>query len=250
MKNAFVKTENATLFLTALVSLQDRGAEEACLMVVDGVPGLGKSEIIQWWATQQECIFLRAKKQWTPAWMMRELLGKLKVDPQYSFEKMYSQALEALAARSRQAERDEEVFAIVVDEVDHIVGSSRILESLRDLSDMLEIPVILVGMGRVRKALTRLPQIASRVGQYVEFNPASIRDVEKMAEGLCEVEINPDLIAFLHKVSDGLMREVKEGLKSIERYGLRNEGPVGLKEMNGQILLNDRRTGKAITVRA
>ena len=96
MKRKFVKTRNAKGFMSALTKLEARGAEEACLMVVDGQPGLGKTATVQWWAVQNGAVFLRAKKEWSPRWMLRELLEELRVRPAYSFEQMYRQAIEAL----------------------------------------------------------------------------------------------------------------------------------------------------------
>ncbi|WP_142851048.1 AAA family ATPase, partial [Telmatospirillum sp. J64-1] len=186
-------------FMSALAEVQKRGAEEACLMVLDGEPGVSKTATVSWWATQTGSIYIRAKAEWTAAWMMRELLGSLNVVPAHSFERMYGQALQALGARARQAERSDEIFAVIVDEVDHIVRSAKLLETLRDLSDMLEIPFILVGMGRIRTGLTRYPQIASRISKPVEFQRASLEDVRAMVKGLCECEVKDDLIAFLHK---------------------------------------------------
>ena len=40
MKPTFVETSNYRRFTTALTRLDDRGAREACLVVVDGKPGL------------------------------------------------------------------------------------------------------------------------------------------------------------------------------------------------------------------
>jgi DNA transposition AAA+ family ATPase len=250
MRNVFVKTSNVARFLAALGEVQERGAEEACLMVVDGEPGVSKTATVTWWATQHGSVYLRAKAEWTPTWMLRELLRSLRVQPQHSFERMYAQALEVLGARARQAERDDEAFSVIVDEVDHIVRSSKQLETLRDLSDMLEIPFILVGMGRVRAGLARHPQVASRVGRYVEFQRCSVDDTRKMVEGLCEVEVADDLVTFLAKAGDGLAREIKEGIASIERFGRRHQGAVDCAAMAGQVLLNDRRTGQPIKVKA
>ncbi|MBF0334603.1 MAG: ATP-binding protein [Alphaproteobacteria bacterium] len=249
MKDRFITTSNATRFLAALTALQQRGAEEACLMVLDGQPGQGKSEVAQWWATQTGSVYLRCKREWTPAWMLRELLAELRVQPQYSFERMYRQALEALGARARQAGRDGEPFGVVIDEVDHISRKGELLETLRDLSDMLEVPFVLVGMGKVRHHLARYPQIASRVGQYVEFAPATLDDVRALVCGLCEVPVADDLVDYLHRAAAGQAREVKEGIAAIERHGKRNPGQVTLAAMAGQTLLNDRRTGQPIVVR-
>lgn len=250
MKSVHVNTKNTARFLAALSALRDRGAAEACFMVVDGEPGQGKTAVLEWWATQQGAVFLRAKKEWTPAWMMRELLGTLAVSPAHSFERMFAQALQTLGGRAVQAEREGLTFAVVVDEVDHIVRRAELLETLRDLSDMLEIPFILVGMGWVRSSLSRFPQVASRVGQYVEFAPADLDDVRAMVKGLCEVPVRDDLVGMLHRLAVGRVREIKEGIKAIERHGSRNKGKeVGVVEMAGQPLLNDRATGRPILVR-
>lgn len=251
MKPCFVKTENAARFLAALGALADRGASEACLLVVDGEPGLGKTTIINWWAVQEGCVYLRAKKEWTPSWMLRELLGTLRVTPAYSFEKMFGQALAALGSRAQDAARNDATFGVVVDEVDHISRRADLLETLRDLSDMLEIPFVLVGMGRVRHNLARFPQVASRCAPPVEFKPCSLEDVGRLVKGLAEVPVAGDLIALLHKESKGYTREIKEGIAHIERAGKRNPGrTVDVALMTGQTLLVDRRTGNAIKVRA
>ncbi len=49
MKNEFVKTKNVKHFLTGIANLSTRGAQEACLMIVDGQPGLGKTSTVNWW---------------------------------------------------------------------------------------------------------------------------------------------------------------------------------------------------------
>lgn len=251
MRAQFVKTKNALTFIAGLQALQQRGANEACLMVVDGEPGLGKTATIEWWAVQNNAVFLRAKAEWTPAWFLRELLGTLRKIPEYSFERMYRQALQALGERAETAEREGVPFALVIDEVDHISRNGRLLETIRDLSDMLEIPVILVGMGRVRHNLTRFPQIASRVGQAVEFAPAPLEDTRNLVDRLCEVTVKDDLVEFLHTVAAGKFREIKEGIAAIERFGKRQGGKeIGRVEMDGQVLLIDRKTGKPIVVRA
>ncbi|WP_421780756.1 AAA family ATPase [Kiloniella litopenaei] len=251
MKRQFVTTENTLRFLEGFSALEKRGAEEACLMVVDGVPGLGKTSIIEWWAGQTGSVFLRAKKEWKPNWLLSELIEALGQVPRHGFEKRFKQATEILANKHEQFSMDRRPFAVVIDEIDHISNSEKMLETLRDLSDTLELPFIFVGMGKVRTRLTKFPQIASRVGQYVQFQDVSLDDVLAMAKNLCEVPIKRDLIEFLHRASRRKMREIKEGLSSIERFGAINPGKeIGLDEMAGKLLLNDRITGKPILVTA
>ncbi|MGO1078296.1 AAA family ATPase [Inquilinus sp. CA228] len=253
MKKCFVKTSNTARYMSAITALEDRGADEACLVVVDGEPGLGKTETVQWWVTQTAAVYLRAKQEWTPAWVLRELLAALDEKmPAGSFERMYGQALLRLSERVRLAAREDQAFAVVIDEVDYISKRETIVNTFRDLSDMTEIPFVLVGMGRVRHHLARFPQVASRVGQYVAFEKASIDDVRGLVDGLCEVPVADDLVKLLHRESQGLVREIKEGIGSIERRArtLGATAPISIADMEGQVLLNDRSSGKPIRVRA
>lgn len=251
MRNAFIQTNNSKAFMAALARLNERGAGEACLMVVDGEPGLSKSRTMLWFAVQQNAVLLRAKKEWTPPWMLRDLLAAISREPPaHSFEVRYRQALQRLGQAAAEAQREKRSFAVVIDEADHIARSGRLLETLRDLSDMLEVPFVLVGMGRIRHLLTRHPQVASRVGQAIEFHPLSLDDTDALVRGLAEVEVEPALVEYLHRVSRGFAREVKEGIAAIERFGRRNAGagPVTLAAMAGQTLLIDRATGKDLKV--
>lgn len=252
MRSQFVETENVSRFHSSLTALQQRGAEEACLIVVDGTPGLGKTTVLKHWVAQSGSVYLRAKSEWTPSWFMKELLGRLNVQPPHSFEQKYQVALKELGARQASAHLANRVFGLVIDEADHISGQGRIMETLRDLSDVIELPIVLVGMGKIRDNLTRFPQIASRVSHYVRFKQASRDDVAKFIDSLCEVPVADDLIGFVHKATQGFNREIKEAIARIERFGFRNPPGDGdrlaLADMAGQTLVNDRRTGQPITV--
>ncbi|MRN44883.1 AAA family ATPase [Brucella sp. 09RB8918] len=102
-----------------------------------------------------QCGYLRAKKEWSPSWFMNELLENLRVTPPHSFAKKYAKALEELAMRQNSAMLDRRTFGLVIDEADHISSKSSILETIRDISDMIELPTVLVGMGKVADHLAR-----------------------------------------------------------------------------------------------
>lgn len=251
MKNVFVETANVKRFLAALSGLEARGAQEACLIVVDGAPGLGKTTTLTNWVAQNGCVYLRAKKEWTPSWFMTELLETLRIHPPHSFQKKYAKALEELATRQASAMMERKPFGLVIDEADHVSSKSAILETIRDISDMIELPTILVGMGRVNDNLARFPQVASRVSQKVRFEAATIEDVRALIDARCEVKVADDLTQFVLKVSGGYNREVLEAIANIERFGLRFEAGdegVTLPDMAGQIIVNDRRSNQPIRV--
>ncbi len=252
MKNTFVQTENVRRFHTALTGLENRGAQEACLMVVDGLPGLGKTTALYRWATQSGAIYIRAKMEWTPSWFLNDLLSQFNITPGNSYQKRYAQALEAMLQAQNALSLQRKTFAVVIDEADHISRNSRIMESIRDFSDMGDIVFVLVGMGKIRDNLTRFPQVASRIAQYVRFDPATKADVRAFYDTICEYPVADDLVGFTHQVTGGFNREIKEALAVVERTGKRNKScatnPVALEHLAGMPLVNDRRSGAPILV--
>ena len=251
MRNVFVETSNVSRFLSALDRLSQRGADEACLVVVDGAPGLGKTTTLKHWVAQTGSVYLRAKKEWTPNWFMTELLENLRVTPPHAFQKKYKLALEELASRQASAQMANKTFGLVIDEADHVSSKSPILETIRDISDMIELPTILVGMGKVNDNLKRFPQVASRVSQKVRFENCSEDDVNALISGRCEVPVASDLTKFVLKASGGYNREILEAIANIERFGLRNEpdeGGLTMADMVGETLLIDRQRNLPIAV--
>ena len=251
MRNTFVATENFQRLCAGLQALEARGAREACLMVVDGKPGLGKTAATARIAAQSDAVCVRAKRNWKPNSMLKELLQALQVQPAWSFDARFSQALEALSQREAQAQANEESFFVILDEVDRLTRSELMLSTLRDLSDMLEIPFVLVGMGEVRGNLKRFPQVTSRVAQYVEFLPFTPGDTRLLMEGLSEYPLADDLIEEVHRLSKGYSREIKEALAHIERFAARqgNGTPITLADMTGQVIMNNRATSQPIVAR-
>lgn len=251
MRSKFVETSNVKRYMSALTRLEKRGAVEACLVVVDGVPGLGKTTTLMHWVAQSGSIYLRAKKKWDANWFLVELLESLRVQVPHSFRKKFAKALEELQMRHHTARLEGRSFALVIDEADHVSSKSEILETIRDLSDAMMLPTVLVGMGKINDHLTRFPQVASRVSQRVRFEKTSLEDVRLFIDELCEVKVADDLCKFVLTVSDGFNREVMESIANIERFGLRmdvGEDGLTMADMAGEVIVTDRRSSAEIKV--
>lgn len=251
MKPTFVETANYKAFMAGLVALNARGADECRFVVVDGQPGLGKTFILTRWASLEACVFVRAKTDWDPKWMLSELLENMKINPPVGHEARFRACVSALADRLASAEMSGRQFAIVVDEADHVGRKAALIDTLRDLADLVGVPVILVGMGKLKDSLVKFPQVASRVSRFVRFEPATLDGVRQFLTEKCEVAVAPDLAGFVHIATGGFNREILEAIRSIEKFGLRNPpGPDGLtiRDMAGQRLIDDRKTSQTIMV--
>ncbi len=254
MKPVFIpKVSNVMAWLGAFNALKNRGASESCLMLVDGEPGLGKTGTAVWWGVQNQAIHVRAKQGWTHSWCLRDIYAAATGRPSQTRDtaKLFEAVVAALTARQAQAARvGHATTVLLIDEADHAVAAGRdVVEGIRDITDHLEIPTVLVGMDRIRKRLDRYPQVASRISQKVEFKPLTVDDVRAVIAGISEVEVKDDLIAYTHRASGGYIRELKEAVAAIERFGLRQAGTaVGVEAMRGQVLLHSRETGAPVVV--
>jgi DNA transposition AAA+ family ATPase len=234
----FAKTSNVMRFTAGITKLEQRGASEASWLLATGEPGLGKTKTIQWYATQQGGIYLRAKSNWTPRWLLAEIVSELGFSSGNSLQALFNQALGALA---------QSPCPIVIDEARNMLHDGRLLETLRDLSDLTEVPIILGGEDFVLGRLaSRYPQIASRISEVVKFEAASIADVRICVDTLCEVKVADDLVAEIHKQSLGYLREIKNAVAACEAFGKRLGGrELTLADIGGQKLCRDRRQAKS-----
>ena len=225
----FVKTSNVERFLAAASSIEDTGAPEACMMLCSGEPGFGKSAAGQWWATHNEAAFVRIKAATTPHWVLSDLITELGQQPQHTCERMFLQAVTILVKEPRP---------LVFDEIENAIHRDiTAIETIRDISDLVEVPVVLLGREFCEQKLKRHRQIWSRISAHAAFAPATEKDVKLCVDELCEVEVAPEVIGEVLRQSEGRLRDVIKCLKSIERIGLRQKGQaVTVEDIAGRPL--------------
>ncbi len=243
MKKQFVKTSNYERFRTGISAVETRGAAEASMMLVTGEAGYGKSETVDQWAIQTGAAYLRAKEEWTPNWFLTELAENLKLDSRGRAKDVFGRIAGYIGGNQTP---------LVIDEVEHCLkDNARVLEAVRDLSDLTEVLVILVGMDQVQARIARHKQISSRIATVVEFQPATIEDVTLTCKQLAEVEIAPDLVTEIQRQSAGRMREIMNAIATCERTAQRNGlKQVGLGDMAGQTLTHDWQARRPRVVRS
>ena len=229
MHNTFVLTSNVERYLEAVETVEARGAPEACFMLSGGPAGYGKSRTSMWWALSRGAIFIRLKAACTPHWFLTDLVRELGLPPSHTCEKLFDQAIIALVHHQRP---------LVIDECEHATRhDATVLDTVRDIADLTEVPVVLVGREFVKARLKRHPQLWTRISAVADFGPATIDDVALCCANLSEVAIADDLVEEIHRQSEGYIRSVVNAIRVVERKAKRGAGTVKAEDLAGVSLV-------------
>lgn len=230
MNRKFVMTSNVRRFAEAAGQFDKRSVGEKCFVLALGNAGLGKTRCINWWGVQNDALVVRLKQGCTSNFFLTELLHEMGIEPKHGLANMFAQALGSLRENRRK---------IVVDEIENCLGrGAEVLQTLRDLTDSLEIQVVLGGRDHCKAALRRRPELWTRIVALAEFKPATLDDVSACCEQLSEVPIERDAVAEIHRQSEGFVREVIEAVGRAEKVGKMNKRPVTLQDLRGVELVN------------
>jgi DNA transposition AAA+ family ATPase len=212
MKSKIVLIKNVARLADAGEALIRRAPGMPGMGLVEGETGYGKTTAVTWFSNRANSVYVRALAAWTPASMFGSILKELSKQPRGSCAQMVDEIIEALALANRP---------LFIDEADYLINSKRMTESLRDIHDMATVPVVLIGMAGIDKALAHRKQLTGRVMQHVRFEPCDGEDAALLARELCEVRVKADLLADLVKQVGGSARLIVIGLARIEEFARR-----------------------------
>lgn len=240
MRNVFVRTDNVMRAAAALEELwQGRAGSQTNLCLVDGKTGYGKTETLEWYVTQHpgRAVYVRALDSWSVPWMLRDICRGLNLPPRGTTEGNLLQLRDELKSRPR--------LVILDDADDYVIARGHHLNTVRDLHDLTNSPIVLVGEGKARDLVyRRSPRTWRRMGQVVVFEPLSAADVQVMAKEQADLEIPLALAEQLRQMSlSGSFGEVVVNLGKVEALAKANPD----KEITGKMVemaLKARRGGK------
>jgi DNA transposition AAA+ family ATPase len=213
MKHKIAPVKNLQRLAEHGETLRTRNPQTPGIGTVSGEPGLGKSTALAWYGiSKARAIYVRAMELWTPSAMLEAIGDELQVTIGRNLAKAAQQVVAALVQQNRM---------LIVDEADYVVEKRRLINTLRDIHDLAQTPLILVGMKDfVKKLQAALDQrqFADRVAFSLEFQPTDFEDTRLTANELLEIEIDDELLRRLHDVSAGNMRRIVVGLQRIETH--------------------------------
>lgn len=189
MKKVFVKTNNVKRFITMMNNLQNRAEGVPGMALVYGEPGLGKTQTINWWAFKNNAILVRCTQPMSARWLLSEILEEMGEIYGYKISDCFKLVVRNLLVNPQ---------IIIIDEVDYLTVDSRAVETLRDIHDKTNVPIVLVGMINAKSRLKKFNHLYDRLSEIVKFEKFSKTDIKTIVQELSEVEMTECAIRYIY----------------------------------------------------
>lgn len=189
MKKVFVKTNNVKRFITMMNNLQNRAEGVPGMALVYGEPGLGKTQTINWWAFKNNAILVRCTQLMSARWLLSEILEEMGEIYGYKISDCFKLVVRNLLVNPQ---------IIIIDEVDYLAVDSRAVETLRDIHDKTNVPIVLVGMINAKSRLKKFNHLYDRLSEIVKFEKFSKADIKTIVQELSEVEMTDCAIRYIY----------------------------------------------------
>lgn len=182
MNRIFVKTTNVKNFIGLVENLQNKPQNIPKMALVYGEPGLGKSQTAIWLACKYDGIYLRASNLMTGRWLLKEVVKELDEIPRFLTSDNFNIVVKKLKKNPQ---------IIFIDEIDYLMNNYKTVETLRDIHDKTECPIVFVGMSLVHKKLERYKHLYDRFSEIVKFESFGVADLKQIFDGLSEIPLQP-----------------------------------------------------------
>lgn len=189
MKKVFVKTNNVKRFITMMNNLQNRAEGVPGMGLIYGEPGLGKSQAINWWTFKNNAILVRCTQLMGARWLLTEILDEMGEISSHRLADCFKVVVRNLLLNPR---------VIIVDEIDYLTIDSKAVETLRDIHDKTNVPIVLVGMTSANSRLKKFNHLYDRLSEILKFEKFSKNDIKTIVQELSEVEMTDCAIRYIY----------------------------------------------------
>ncbi len=220
MKQHFVETSNHRRFIAGVSAVENRGSPEACIQLLTGSPGTGKSCTVDNWGAKRDAIYLEGIPGMSLSFIRDYLADQTNVYARGKFAQY--QGMVDHFRRSRQP--------IILDEAQHgLPNKAECIEYLRRIAEQANVILVLVchTSEKHRFSEDRLAHIATRVSDVTELKPASIEDCAIYLGDLCEVRVDAGIAQLVFEQSRGRYRLMSNAGRTLEAIG----NKMGLTEL-------------------
>lgn len=226
MKKIFIKTRNVRNFIGLVEALKSKPKNIPKMGLIYGEPGLGKSQTALWLACKYDGIYIRASNLMTSRWLVEEIVREMDELPRYLTSDNFNVVINKLIQKPK---------IIFVDEIDYLMNNYKSVETLRDIHDKTDCPIVFVGMGLALRKLERYKHLYDRFSEIVKFETFEIEDLSQIYSQLSEIPFTPDSIEYIHKKYNRF-RQIVQLISKLESFAKENNLEEITKEVMEQII--------------
>ncbi|DAB07816.1 TPA: hypothetical protein CPT92_04755 [Candidatus Gastranaerophilales bacterium HUM_13] len=226
MNKIFVKTQNVKNFIGLVENLQNKPKNIPKMGLVYGEPGLGKSQTALWLAYKYEGVYLRSSNLMTGRWLLEEMVKELDEIPRFLTSDNFNIVVKKLKKNPQ---------IIFIDEIDYLMNNYKSIETLRDIHDETDCPIIFVGMGLTHRKLERYKHLYDRFSEIVKFETFGVNDIGQIINQLSEIPFTPDAVEYIHTKYNSF-RQIVQLINQMEIFAKDNNLTEITKEIMEQIV--------------
>lgn len=216
MKHHFVKTENHRRLMAAVRFMEERGSKSACLCLVHGDPGVGKTRNISNWGGANGAVLIKGHVGMSLSGLRWAVSEKLGLKHRNNSTAEVEEQIEAIKENCVPLVFDEAQFGIAMRE--RSVRAAGI-EYLRDIAERGDSYVLLICHNSEVKGFSESAHIRTRIAHRCELFDADEKDTSAFVHQLCEMKISDEVAALVHKQTGGKFRLVENAIAALEQIG-------------------------------
>lgn len=209
MKLQYVKTSNDSKFMAGVKAVENRGSPEACILLLTGEPGTGKTCTMDHWGASRNAVYIEGIPGQNLAYIADYLADQTGVRGQGKFGQF--KALVEHFGTSQQP--------IILDEAQHgLANKAETIEHLRRIAEKSGVLLVLAchTSERHRFGGDRLAHISTRISYVAELKRATPEDCVLYLDQLCEVKVDAQIAAMVHTQSGGRYRLMANACMTLE----------------------------------
>lgn len=226
MNKIFVKTTNVKNFIGLVENLINKPKNISKMGLVYGEPGLGKSQTALWLACKYDGIYLRVSHLMTGRWLLEEMVKELDEIPRFLTSDNFNIVVKKLKQNPQ---------IIFIDEIDYLINNYKTIETLRDMHDETDCPIIFIGMGLVHRKLERYKHLYDRFSEILKFETFGVNDLYQIIGQLSEITFTSDVIEYIYPKYNRF-RQIVQLVNQMETFSKDNNLAEINKEVISQIL--------------
>lgn len=209
VNTTFASLKNVALALRVMDHLVNRASSMPGMGVMYGPSGFGKSTAMAVVANKHRAVYIECRSYLTKKSLLLMILEEIGIRPGKTIYEMVKQIGEELVLSRRP---------LIIDEMDHIVDRN-LVELVRDIYEVSNAPVLMVGEERFPAKLKRWERFHNRILDWCPAEPCDLEDGRKLVKLYSpDQPIADDLLERVIEVTRGVTRRVVVNIENIRQH--------------------------------